>query len=201
MIPFISNHRALKLVSILVAGICLVAASACAAENQKADRARLDQIQKTLSADIPRVLCLDENFATGAQPTGDAYAKAAASGFRSVLSLRAANEGIDLARERAKVESAKMRYFNIPVVSSAPRPEQADEFLRLTREKANHPMLINCASANRVGAFMMILRVVDQDWSEHKALDEAIKIGLSSDGLKKFATDYIANQKSRRQQN
>ena len=122
-------------------------------------------------------------------------------GFRSVLSLRAANEGIDLARERAKVESAKMRYFNIPVVSSAPRPEQADEFLRLTREKANHPMLINCASANRVGAFMMILRVVDQGWSEDKALDEAIKIGLSSDGLKKFATDYIANQKSRHQQN
>jgi uncharacterized protein (TIGR01244 family) len=201
MISFNSHHRALKLVSILAAGICLGAASARAAENQKSDRARLDQIQKTLSADIPRVLCLDENFATGAQPTGDAYAKAAASGFRSVLSLRAANEGIDLARERAKVERAKMRYFNIPVVSSAPRPEQADEFLRLTREKANHPMLINCASANRVGAFMMILRVVDQGWSEDKALDEAIKIGLSSDGLKKFATDYIANQKSRRQQN
>jgi protein tyrosine phosphatase (PTP) superfamily phosphohydrolase (DUF442 family) len=201
MILFNPTNRAVKLVSIIVAAVCLSVVSARSAENPKLDRARLDQIQKTLSADIPRVLCLDDDFATGAQPTGDAYAKAAASGFRSVLSLRAANERIDLARERAKVESAKMRYFNIPVISSAPRFEQADEFLRLTREKANHPMLINCASANRVGAFMMILRVVDQGWSEEKALDEAIKIGLSSDGLKKFATDYIANQKSRRQQN
>lgn len=128
----------------------------------KAERARLDQIQQILSADVPRILCFDEDFATGAQPTGDAYTKAAASGFRAVLSLRTASEGIDLARERAQVENNKMRYFNIPVNSSSPRPEQADEFLRLTRDKANHPMLINCASANWVGAFMMILRVVDQ---------------------------------------
>jgi uncharacterized protein (TIGR01244 family) len=182
--------------SILV--IALTGAVGIAAEVTKVERARLDQIQKSLSVDIPRVLCLDENFATGAQPTGDAYAKAAANGFRSVLSLRPGNEGIDLARERAKVESTKMRYFNIPVISSAPRPEQADEFLRLTRNKANHPMLINCASANRVGAFMMILRVVDQGWDEDKALEEAIRIGLSSEGLKKFAKDYIASHRAKR---
>jgi protein tyrosine phosphatase (PTP) superfamily phosphohydrolase (DUF442 family) len=183
---------------ITIAAISFTAAIAGAAETAKADRARLDQIQKSLSADVPRILCLDENFATGAQPTGDAYVKAAASGFRAVLSLRPASEGIDLARERAQVESNKLRYFNIPVNSSSPRPEQADEFLRLTRDKSNHPMLINCASANRVGAFMMILRVVDQGWSEDKALEEAIKIGLSSDGLKKFAKDYIASHPTKR---
>jgi uncharacterized protein (TIGR01244 family) len=176
----------------------LVALTVTAAEAPKRDRVQLDQIQKTLSADVPRFLCLDENFATGGQPTGDAYAKAAASGFRSVLSLRPAGEGVDLALERARVESQKMRYFNIPVDGSKPRSDQADEFLRLTRDKANHPMLVNCATANRVGAFMMILRVVDQGWSEQKALEEAIKIGLNSDGLKRFAKDYIAQQKAKR---
>jgi hypothetical protein len=45
---------------------------------------------------------------------------------------------------------------------------------------------------------MMILRVVDQGWSEDKALDEAIKIGLSSDGLKKFAKEYIATHPPKR---
>jgi protein tyrosine phosphatase (PTP) superfamily phosphohydrolase (DUF442 family) len=178
--------------------ILLGTAVALAAEAVKPDRARLDQIQKSLSTDVPRVLCLDENFATGAQPTGDAYVKAAASGFRAVLNLRTANEGIDLARERAKVESAKMRFFNIPVNSAAPRREQAEEFLRLTREPSNHPMLITCSSANRVGAFMMILRVVDQGWSEEKALEEAKQIGLSSPTLKLFAQDYIAGRNSPR---
>jgi protein tyrosine phosphatase (PTP) superfamily phosphohydrolase (DUF442 family) len=163
-----------------------------AAELRPADRARLDQIEQSLKGDVPRILCLDNDFATGAQPTDQAYAKAAASGFRSVLSLRTGNEGVDLFRERSVVEKSKMKYFNIPVVSSSPRPEQAEEFIRLVKEPANHPMLINCASANRVGAFMMIYRVLEQGWSEDKALEEATKIGLSSEGLKNFARDYIA---------
>lgn len=183
---------------LLAAIVIFSAAVGSTAESGKAARARRDRVQESLSSDIPRVLCLDENFATGAQPAGEAYTKAAAQGFRSVLNLRTANEGVDLARERAKVESAGMRFFNIPVDSAAPRPEQADEFLRLTREKANHPMLVTCASANRVGSFMMIQRVLDQGWSENTALVEATKIGLRSDKLKRFAQDYIAAHKTRR---
>jgi len=181
-----------------IGAVILFVINAVAGEVQQPDRARLERIQRSLSADVPRVLCLDDNFATGGQPTGEAFVKASASGFRSVLSLRTNSEGIDLARERALVESVKMRYFNIPVMSASPRAEQADEFLRVARDKGNHPMLINCASANRVGAFMMILRVVDQGWSEDKAFNEAVKIGLASDNLKKFAKDYIAQQRSKR---
>jgi protein tyrosine phosphatase (PTP) superfamily phosphohydrolase (DUF442 family) len=165
---------------------------ATTADTETTDRARLERIQISLRSEVPRVLCLDVNFATGGQPKGKAYAQAADAGFRSVLSLRTTDEGIDLARERTQVEAHKMRYFNIPVVSAAPRPEQADEFLRITRDTSNHPMLINCATANRVGAFMMILRVIDHGWSVERALEEALKIGLRGDELKQFAKNYIA---------
>jgi protein tyrosine phosphatase (PTP) superfamily phosphohydrolase (DUF442 family) len=172
---------------------------AAAADAQRTNRARLDHVQQTLSSDVPRMLCLDESFATGGQPKDQAYTKAAIAGFRSVLSLRTAAEGIDLARERRQVEGNKMRYFNIPVNSLSPRPEQADEFLRIARDKANHPMLVVCATANRVGAFMMILRVLEQGWNVEEAGDEAAKIGLRGDELKKFAKDYIAQQKAKRE--
>lgn len=188
----------MKAVGFITAAIISISSLLFAAETQKAGPLRLEQTQKFLSADVPRVLCLDENFATGGQPTGDAYAKAAASGFRAVLSLRTATEGIDLQRERAQVENKKMRYYNIPVNASSPGAGQADEFLRIARDKANHPMLVNCSTANRVGAFMMIFRVVEQGWSEARALDEAIKIGLRGDELKKFAKDYIASHKLKR---
>jgi protein tyrosine phosphatase (PTP) superfamily phosphohydrolase (DUF442 family) len=181
----------------LAAGI-VISTSTIAAKEQAKDRARLDQLERYLKSDVPRVLCLDSSFTTGGQPTAQAFAKVAASGFRFVLSLRAPSEGIDLARERSLVEKTGMRYFNIPVVSSAPRAEQADEFIRLVRDKSNHPMLINCSTANRVGAFMMIYRVLEQGWSEEKALSEALKIGLRSDELKKFAQSYIAQNKTRR---
>lgn len=183
-----------KIFALAVAMIFL-SAVAGAAEISANDRLRLDRIQHYLKNDVPRVLCLDDSFSTGGQPTNQAYAKVAASGFQSVLSLRVANEGVDLFRERALVEQNKMRYFNIPVVSSAPRAEQADEFIRLVKNSSNHPMLINCASANRVGAFMMIYRVLEQRWSEDKALEEAVKIGLTGEHLKKFAQDYIARHK------
>jgi protein tyrosine phosphatase (PTP) superfamily phosphohydrolase (DUF442 family) len=185
---------AIKLSALLIAGV--LSADATAAEIPPTNRARLDRIEQSLKADVPRVLCLDENISTGAQPKEKAYASAAANGFRSVLSLRTASEGIDLSRERSIVEKTGMRYLNIPVVSSAPRSEQADEFIKLVQNKANHPMLIVCASANRVGAFMMIYRVIESGWSEDKALEEASKIGLSSEELKQFSRQYIARHKS-----
>jgi hypothetical protein len=45
---------------------------------------------------------------------------------------------------------------------------------------------------------MMIYRVLEQGWSEEQALDEALKIGLRGDELKKFAQSYIAQSKAKR---
>jgi uncharacterized protein (TIGR01244 family) len=172
-----------------------LSASSLALGPQQTGRERLDQIEQDLRDDVPRVLCLTPNLATGGQPTEKAFIKLAANGFRSVLNLRTAAEGVDLEKERSLVEHSGMRYIHIPVVGNDPRPEQADEFIRAVKEKTNHPMLIHCGSANRVGAFMMIYRVVDQGWTEEKALEEALKIGMRSEDLKKFAKDYIAQQK------
>jgi protein tyrosine phosphatase (PTP) superfamily phosphohydrolase (DUF442 family) len=195
--PF-AVYPAMRISRFSVAAILITTTLALAVDLLGTNRRRLDHIQQSLSSDVRRMLCLDESFATGGQPKDQAYTKAATAGFRSVLSLRRATEGIDLARERMQVEGNKMRYFNIPVNSLSPRPEQADEFLRITRDKTNHPMLVTCATANRVGAFMMILRVVEQGWSVEEAGDEAAKIGLRGDELKKFTRDYIAQQKSKR---
>jgi uncharacterized protein (TIGR01244 family) len=151
------------------------------------------KIEASLKDDIPKILCVDESIATGAQPTDNAFAKLSENGFKAVLNLRTANEGVDLAHEQSLVEKAGMKYVNIPVVGSAPKPEQAEEFINAVSDKSNHPMLIHCASANRVGAFVMIYRVVKQGWAEDKALEEATRIGLTSPGLKKFAHDYIAS--------
>lgn len=162
------------------------------------DRERLDKIQQALKDDVPRILCVDERVATGGQPADTAFAKLAASGYRAVLSLRTASEGVDLKHEQEAVEKAGMRYVSVPVVSAAPKPEQVAEFINAVKDKENQPMLIHCGSANRVGAFWMIYRVVEQGWSEEKALEEAIKIGLTSPALKSFAHEYIASRSSKK---
>lgn len=162
------------------------------------ERTKLDGIQQTLKDDVPHILCLDERVATGGQPTDAAFGKLAANGYRAVLSLRTASEGIDQKHEQEMIEKAGLRYINIPVVSSAPKPEQVDEFIGAVTNKANYPMLIHCGSANRVGAFWLIYRVISQGWPEDKALEEAIKIGLTSPTLKTFAHEYILSRQTKK---
>jgi len=95
------------------------------------------------------------------------------------------------------VEQNKMRYFNIPASAKLPRHDQVDEFLALVRDKANHPMLINCAFVERVAPFMMIFRITEQDWSEDKAVEEANRSGLNRDKSKKFSKDYLIRYKKK----
>ncbi|MFY9554076.1 MAG: protein tyrosine phosphatase family protein [Blastocatellia bacterium] len=173
--------------------------SGISAATAQQERSRLDKIQEDLKGDVPRILCVDERIATGGQPTDGAFQKLAANGYRAVLSLRTSSEGIDQKHEQEAIEKAGMRYVNIPVISSAPKPEQVDVFINAVKDKNNHPMLIHCGSANRVGAFWMIYRVVDQGWPEDKALDEATRIGLTSPTLKAFAHEYIVSRQKSKQ--
>jgi protein tyrosine phosphatase (PTP) superfamily phosphohydrolase (DUF442 family) len=154
-----------------------------------------NQFPRSVKVEAPIVLCIDDKPAVGGQPTHSAYAKAAANGFRSVLTLRAPKDGVDAMRERFLVEQNKLSYFNIPAPVKLPRYSQVDEFLKLVREPANHPMLINCAFAERVAPFMLIFRIVEQGWSEDKAVEEASRSGLKSAQLKKFTQEYLASQK------
>ena len=71
------------------------------------------------------------------------------------------------------------------------KDEYAVEFLKATDDESNRPAFIHCASANRVGAFWMIRRVLRDGWTLEKAEEEARKIGLRNETLLAFAKDYI----------
>ncbi len=180
--------------------LAIVLAGASQAESRQSANPLAPQFERLFKIATPVVLCIDDKPTAGGQPSTSAYAKAAANGFRSVLTLRSAADGVDLIRERFMVERNKMRYFNIPATKNLPRREQIDEFLRLVRSKDNHPMLINCGLAERVAPLMMIFRIVEQGWSEERAIEEASRSGLKSDSLRKFADKYLAgpNKKDRK---
>jgi protein tyrosine phosphatase (PTP) superfamily phosphohydrolase (DUF442 family) len=145
----------------------------------------------------PVVLCIDAKPTGGGKPSAQAYAKAAANGFHSVLTLRSTAEGVDLLAERFMVEQQNLRYFNIPATGKLPSRDRIDEFLRVARDPTNHPILINCAFAERVAPFMMIFRIVDQSWTQERALAEATAAGLKAEPLKKFVAAYLAQRKAK----
>ena len=160
-------------------------------QSQRPGATNLEPLRKT---DAPIVLCIDDKQSVGGQPSDQAYAKAAASGFRSVLTLRARADGVDLWRERLMAEKNRLRYFNLPVRAALPRLDQLDEFLRLLRDKGNHPMLVNCAFAERVAPYMMIFNLVERGWNENRAVEEASKAGLRREDLQALARSYLKSR-------
>ena len=135
-------------------------------------------------------LRLNEQICTGGQPTMAELERLKRDGVRAVINLRRPSE-YNAEEEAAKARELGLRYINIPVDSSDPKDAQVEEFLKATDDSANRPAFIHCGSANRVGAFWMIRRVLRDRWPLEKAEDEAKKIGMRSANLREFALDYI----------
>jgi uncharacterized protein (TIGR01244 family) len=144
---------------------------------------------------IRNFLQVNKEFCTGGQPRLEHFEKLKTDGVKAVLNLRTPGER-RADEDRAAVEKAGMRYFNIPVVYTAPTNEQVDEFLRITDDPSNRPMFIHCTAAIRVGAFWMIRRALRDGMTADAALDDARKVGLANaPHLEEFARAYIASHK------
>ena len=162
-----------------------------AEESRQSQRPLVKDFLPPPRVDAPIVLCIDDKPTLGGQPSDDAYAKATASGFRSVMTLRSPKDGVDLLRERFIVEKNRLRYFNLPPMAALPHLEQVEEFLDLVRDQTNHPMLINCAFAERVAPYLMIFNMIELGWSEERAVEEAARSGLRRDQLRALARKYL----------
>ena len=143
---------------------------------------------------IMNFLRINTEICTGGQPTVEQLTTLKGEGVKTIINLRTPME-YDPAPEIAKAKELGLRYYNIPVASAGPKDEQVVEFLKLTDDPQNRPAFIHCASANRVGAFWMIRRVLRDNWTLDAAKAEAEKIGMRSQNLVDFATQYIQKNK------
>jgi len=171
----------MKRVILLTALVCLAMATAAQAQG------------------IQNFLKINTEFCSGGQPTLAQLAELKAQGITTVINLRTVGEnGFDAPAEEAEVKKLGMKYVHIPVSNQAgPKDEQADEFLKVTDDAKNRPVFIHCGSANRVGAFFMIRRVLRDGLTFDAAKTEATKIGLRSAQLEEFAKSYIEKNKKK----
>lgn len=177
----------------LIIAIAVAIAAPAAGARQAAPPATPASAQEV--PPIRNFLQVTPQFCTGGQPRLEHFAKLKADGVKAVLNLRTPGEH-RAEEEQAEVEKAGMKYFNIPVVYTAPTDVQVDEFLRITDDVANRPMFIHCTAAIRVGTFWMIRRVLRDGMSAEAALEEAKKVGLTNaPHLEEFARNYIATHK------
>ncbi|HIG42859.1 MAG TPA: hypothetical protein EYQ14_20275 [Gammaproteobacteria bacterium] len=88
-------------------------------------------------------------IATSGYIAPGAFGELKKHGFKTVLDLRTEAEGV---REEAKIaEQAGLVYHNIPIGKEWPTDNVFRRFKELVENPDNLPILIHCASANRVG--------------------------------------------------
>ena len=125
------------------------------------------------------------------QPGTDDLALARERGVVAVIDLRLPAESRPF-DEPARLAELGMVYHN-PGFGS---PEQLtdelfDEVRTVLRDEESRPVLLHCASANRVGAVWLAHRVLDDGVSFEEALPEAQQVGLRSPALLEAARSYV----------
>ena len=86
-----------------------------------------------------------------------AVAEVKALGFATVVDLRGPEEE-GVAANLAAAKAAGLKHFSIPVTTKAPGDAQVRQFAAIVEDRANYPILVNCVSANRVGAMWALYR-------------------------------------------
>jgi uncharacterized protein (TIGR01244 family) len=189
------NHGMRKIFLASIPGLIVIGAMTAGASAGQSAQQPAPLPQPVTTASIRAFLKVTPDVCTGGQPRLEHFAALKADGVKAVLNLRPPSEHPADA-EREAVEKAGLKYFNIPVVYTDPKPEQADEFLKLTDDPANRPIFIHCTAAIRAGAFWLIRRVVRDKWTWDAALEEARKVGLvGAPHLEEFAKAYIASKR------
>ena len=102
-------------------------------------------------------------------------AEARALGFRTIIDLRTAGEGVPA--EKAEAEALGLRFINIPVSGRAPTDIQVAVFTAIADDPENRPILVHCAKANRVGAMWALYRA-RKNVPAAVALEEGQTLGL-----------------------
>lgn len=139
---------------------------------------------------VPGILTAGQFNAGQLQQLGDA-------GVRAIIDIRAPEEGRGF-DEAGEARKAGLEYHNIPVVQGAVGAAEFDAIRAILRDDARRPVVVHCATANRVGAALIPWLMLDEKLSRDEALRVAREIGLRSDVLARTALDYVDNAGSAR---
>ncbi len=143
----------------LIAGLALLAASAAALAGEFTQ---------------PR-----PGLHTGGQPSQEQIEQFAGQGVRTVIDLRPDSEarGYD---EAALVKQQGLRYVQLPIAGPDDLTPENAAALKQALDESQGPVLLHCASGNRVGALLALMARQQEGTSREQALELGREAGLKS---------------------
>ncbi|MFP5285386.1 MAG: fused DSP-PTPase phosphatase/NAD kinase-like protein [Thermoanaerobaculia bacterium] len=128
------------------------------------------------------------------QPTGEQLQVLAEEGYKTVIDLRPPEEP----RGYAEVEAAKangLTYVNIPVTVQTLDQATIDRFVA-AMDEAEKPVLLHCASSNRVGA-LWYAYLVEKGMAPEEAMKKGRAAGLKTPELAQRIEALVAERQAK----
>lgn len=149
-------------------------------------------------AGVPNASLPLPGLATSGQPGAAALQAFKAAGGEVVLDIRDPMEPRPF-DEAQLARGLGLEYVNVSVRQGALDDETMDRVLASVRNSAERgrPMLIHCASANRVGGALIPHFIIDKGMGEDEAIEAAMRIGLRGADLMEWGLDYARRKGER----
>ena len=120
---------------------------------------------------LPKGKAPVEGILVGGQPSPEQFENLAKLGYGTVINLRTAGEKGNT--DPALIESLGMRYVTIPIGGAETLTEQNARKLAQVLDETEEPVVIHCASSNRVGGLLALKAF----YVDGKSPDEALALG------------------------
>jgi uncharacterized protein (TIGR01244 family) len=143
------------------------------------------------TAGLPNASVVKPGLVAAGRPAPEAVAELKSRGFRTVIDLRTPSEP-GFAEEKAAVEAQGLRYVNVPVAGGSFSGKDVDAVKAALEQATDGPVLLHCASSNRVGAVWAVLQA-RQGMPVEDAMKEGARVGLTSPALAEAAR-RVANE-------
>ncbi len=138
--------------------------------------------------DAPAYQRLSPSLAVSGAPTRNAFASLKEAGFRTAIDLRQPAEGVVAAREA--VEKQGLTFLSVPVSPGTFSLADAQKVEAVLADPKAGPVLLYCASSNRVGGVLAVVARL-HGRSKEEALAEGRKAGLHSAAMEKAVLKVI----------
>jgi len=126
----------------------------------------------------------------GAQPTTEDFTSFQAAGVKTVINLRHAREQVDF-DEAALMDELGIDYVHMPWAAPDELTDDIFEEANRLLSDAERPLLLHCASSNRVGALWACWRSLHGDVPIDDALAEGKQVGLRNAQYESKTRDYV----------
>lgn len=135
----------------------------------------------------------DANIMSSGQPTEEQLAAMAAAGVRHVVNLRTAGEEVDF-NEQEAVEALGMTYYSLPVAGAGGvNGANAGNLLSILAATGGEPVLVHCATGNRVGGLMAVNHFANSA-NVDAAMAEGERWGMTSERMQQMIREQLSGQ-------